>query len=63
MIHILLMVNQDYANCINYIETIFNNTECHYFICAGDFNMCIIRLNANTSNLNDFIEINKLAVT
>ena len=55
--------DQDYADCIDYIETIFNKTECNYFFCAGDFNTCFSRLNAHTSSLNDFIERNNLAVT
>ena len=57
------IVDQDYADCIYYIETIFNNTECNYFICTGDFNTYFSRLNAHTSSLNDFIERNSLAVT
>ena len=57
------IVDQEYEDCIDYIETIFNNTECNYFICAGDFNTCFSRLNAHSSSLNDFIERNNLAVT
>ena len=56
------IVVQDYADCIDYIETIFNNTECN-FICARDFNTCFSRLIAHTTSLNDFIERNNLAVT
>ena len=40
---------KDYAYCIDYIETIFNNTKCNYFICAADFNTCFSRLNAHKS--------------
>ena len=57
------IVDEDYADCIDCIETIFNNTECTYFICAGDFNTCFSILNAHTSSLNNCIERNNLAVT
>ena len=56
------IVNEEYIECIDYIESIFNTTMCNYFIGAGDYNTSFSRLNAQTTYLKDFIQRNNLAV-
>ena len=31
-------VNDDYANCIDYIESLLESEKCNSFICCGDYN-------------------------
>ena len=56
------IVNVEYSDCIDYIEQITNQLDCNYFICAGDYNTCFSRSNAQTNCLDDFIERNNLLV-
>ena len=48
-------VNEEYIDCIHYIEHLYNNTNSNAFICCGDFNSCFERHNAHTTGyLNNF---------
>ena len=53
----------EYSTCIDYIEYMYNNEYCNGFICCGDFNTCLNRVNAQTQCLNDFVSRNNLAVS
>ena len=56
------IVNAVNFECIDYIEEIINQLDCNYFICAGDYNTCFSRSNAQTNCLEDFNEKNNLLV-
>ena len=56
------IVNVEYSDCIDYVEQITNQLDCNYFICAGDYNTCFSRSNAQTNCLDDFIERNNILV-
>ena len=30
-------INQEYSECIDYIESLYNNSNCNVFICCGDY--------------------------
>ena len=49
-------INQEYSECIYYIESLYNNSNCNAFICCGDYNTSFERLNAQTECcINNFI--------
>ena len=50
-----MYINQEYSECIDYIESLYNNSNCNAFICCGDYNTSFERLNAQTKCLNNFI--------
>ena len=47
--YLLHIVDQLYVDCLEVIESLFNDAQCAYFIGAGDFNTCFNRRNAQTS--------------
>ena len=48
-------INKEYSECIDYIESLYNNSNCNVFICCGDFNTSFERLNTKTDCLHNFI--------
>ena len=56
--HSITNVTDEYSSCIDYIEYMYNNG----FICCGDFNTCLNKVNAQAQCLNDFVSRNNLAV-
>ena len=55
VIIIVMYINQEYSECIDYIESLYNNSNCNAFICCGDYNTSFERLNAQTECLNNVI--------
>ncbi len=53
-------VTQEYRECIEYIETLHNSSDCEAFICCGDYNTSFERHNAQTDHLSNFILRNNL---
>ena len=43
-----MYINQEYSECIDYIESLYNNSNCNAFIFLGDYNTYFERLNAQT---------------
>ena len=56
-------VNEDYANCIDYIESLLESEKCNSFICCGDYNTSFERANAQTECLTNFRERHNLALS
>ena len=57
------IVSNEYLECIEHIESLYNTIDCNSFICCGDYNSCFERLNAQTECLNNFITRNNLEVS
>ena len=53
-------VSDMYIECIDHLQSLFNNSECNSFICTGDFNTSFERGNAQCKYLTAFIECNNL---
>ncbi len=53
-------VSNQYVNCIECIESMFNMSECNSFICCGDYNTSFQRNNAQSRYLSDFVNRNNL---
>ena len=48
-----MYINQEYSECIHYIESLYNNSNCNAFLfCRA---LLFERLNAQTECLNNFI--------
>lgn len=58
-----LTVNNEYSNCINFIEQLLNGPNCNCFIGAGDYNTSFSRHTGQTYCLNDFMSRNELSVS
>ena len=54
IIIVMYNINQEYSECIDYIESLYNNSNCNACICCGDYNTSFERLNAQTECLNNF---------
>ena len=48
-------INQEYLECVAYIESMNNNSNCNVCICCGDYNTSFERVNAQTGCVNNFI--------
>ena len=50
-----MYINQEYSECIDHLESMYNNSNCNSFIYCGDYNTSFERLNAQTECLNNCI--------
>ena len=51
-------VSNRYVDCMDYIESVINVSNCNSFICCGDWNTNIERYNTPTKYVCDFISRN-----
>ena len=58
-----VQTTDEYINCIEYIESMFNSSNCDAFICCGDLNTSFERDNAQSRHLFDFISRNDLLLS
>ncbi len=56
-------VTTEYYDCIQYVESLFNSTDCNSFMCCGDYNSSFERVNAQTECLTNFIARNNLDIS
>ena len=54
------IIADEYIECIDYIEQLFNMSDCNSFICCGDYNTSFSRDNAHSRFLIDFMHRNSL---
>ena len=56
-------VTQGFIDCVEYIENLYNLSDCSSYICCGDFNTSFERNNAQSYYLTDCIERNSLCTS
>ena len=56
-------VTQGFIDCVEYIENLYNLSDCSSYICCGDFNTSFERNNAQSCYLTDFIGRNSLCTS
>ena len=56
-------VTQGFIDCVEYIENLYNLSDCSSYICCGNFNTSFERNNAQSNYLTDFIEWNSLCTS
>ena len=56
-------VTQGFIDCVEYIENVYNLSDCSSYICCGDFKTSFERNNAQSYYLIDFIERNNLCTS
>ena len=56
-------VTQGFIDCVEYIENLYNLSDCSSYICCGDFNTSSDRNNAHSNYLSDLIERNNLCTS
>ena len=49
-----------YIQCIDHLESLFNNSECKFFVCTGNFNTNFEHGNSHCKYLAAFLERNNL---
>ena len=59
----MFIVRAEFNNTINCIESLLNSMDCNARILCGDFNVSLVRDNAHTVYLKQFIERNDLHVS
>ena len=58
-----VQTTDEYINCVEYVESMFNSSNCDAFICCGDLNTSFERDNAQSRHLSDFISRNDLLLS
>ena len=58
-----VQTTDEYINCIEYVESMFNSSNCDAFICCGDLNTSFESDNAQSRHLSDFISRNDLLLS
>ena len=56
-------VTQGFVDCVEYIENLYNLSDCSSYICCCDFDTSFERNNAQSCYLTDFIESNSLCIS